>query len=73
MTPKCRVALRLIFSTKDRIRALAYPELQSQLEVYIVGILKNLGCPTISTRAVVDHVHTLVFLSRTDTIVNVET
>lgn len=66
-----KVALHLTFSTKDRTRALAYPELRTQLEGYVVGILKNLGCPSISTRVVIDHMHTLFLLSRTETIANV--
>ena len=63
-----KLAIHLTFSTKDRIRALAYPELRAPLEGYIVGILKNLDCPSVSTCALIDHVHTLFLLSRTETI-----
>ena len=66
-----RIALHLTFSTKDRVRALAYPELRTNLEGYIVGALNNLGCPSISTRAVIEHVHILFALSRTETLSNV--
>jgi putative transposase len=66
-----KIALHLTFSTKDRLRALAYPELRTQLEGYIVGILKNLGCPSIVTRAVIDHVHVLFLMSRTESTANV--
>ena len=67
----CNVALHLTFSTKDRVRALAYPELRSELEGYLVGTLNNLGCPSIATRVVIDHVHTLFLLSRTESIAHV--
>ena len=66
-----KVALHLTFSTKDRARAVAYPELRTRLEGYVVGILKKLGCPSISTRAVIDHMHSLFLLSRTETVSNV--
>ena len=66
-----KIAMHLTFSTKDRVRALAYPELRTQLEGYIVGILKNLGCPSIATRALIDHLHSLFLLSRTETVSNV--
>ena len=61
------VAIHLIFSTKDRERAIAYPELRNKLEAYIVGILKNTGCLSISTRVLIYHVHILYFQSRTET------
>ena len=57
--------------TKDRQRALAYPELRAQLEGYMVGILKNMECPSLATCAVIDHVHTLFLLSRTESIAHV--
>ena len=62
------VALHLTFSTKDRTRALAYPQLRTNLEGYIVGILKNIECPSLATNAQIDHVHILFALSRTVTI-----
>jgi putative transposase len=62
------LALHLTFSTKDRARALAYPELRSATEGYMVGILKNLGCPSLATRVVIDHVHVLFLLSRTESV-----
>jgi putative transposase len=65
------IAIHLTFSTKERERALAYPELRSQLEGYLVGALSNLGCPSISTRAEIDHIHTLFALSRTETVSHV--
>ena len=66
-----KLALHLTFSTQDRLRALAYPELRTQLEGYVVGILKNLGCPSLSTRVVIDHLHTLFLLSRTESVSSV--
>ena len=65
------LAIHLIFSTKDRTRAIAYPKLRTELEGYLVGILKNIHCPSISTRVVIDHVHVLFLLSRTESIAQV--
>ena len=66
-----KMAVHLIFSTKDRTRALAYPELRIRLEGYLVGILKNLDCPSIATKSQIDHVHILFVLSRTKTVAEV--
>ena len=66
-----KVALHVTFSTKDRLRVLNQRELRQHLEGYMVGILRNLDCPSIATRAVCDHVHTLFLLARTVTIADV--
>ncbi len=66
-----KVALHLIFSTKDRIRAITYHDLRRQLEGYIVGILKNMDCPSLATRCLIDHAHILFLLSRTKTVAQV--
>ena len=60
-----RVIIHMTFSTKDRVRALAYPELIAQLNAYTAGILHNLGCPAIQVGAVIDHMHLLYLQSRT--------
>jgi REP element-mobilizing transposase RayT len=62
-----KIALHLIFSTKNRVRAIAYPDLREHLDAYMVGILRNLKCPSIVTRSVIDHVHILFLLNRTAT------
>ncbi|MBN1268944.1 MAG: IS200/IS605 family transposase [Kiritimatiellae bacterium] len=59
------IAIHLIFSTKNRERILVYPDLRPQLDAYIVGILRNLECPSIMTRSVTDHVHILYLQHRT--------
>lgn len=63
-----RIALHIIFSTKNRERALAYPDLRSELDAYIVGALRNMNCPSIITKSVIDHVHILCLLHRTTTV-----
>jgi REP element-mobilizing transposase RayT len=65
------IVLHLTFSTKDRVRALAYPDLCESLTGYIVGILKNLSCNPIATGVVIDHVHILFGISRTENVAHV--
>ncbi len=62
-----RLIVHLTFSTKNRDRALAYPDLREQLDAYIVGILANLKSPSVVTRSVIDHVHILYLQNRTAT------
>ena len=61
----------MIFSTKDRVRALAYPDLRTQLDAYTVGILRNMNCPSIATRTAADHAHILYLQHRTVTTADV--
>ncbi len=65
------IVIHLTFSTKDRVRAIGYPDLREQTGAYITGILDKLGCPSIATCVVIDHVHSLFLLSRTEAISNV--
>ncbi|MFI5365964.1 MAG: IS200/IS605 family transposase [Candidatus Binatia bacterium] len=58
------VLVHLIFSTKNREPVIPH-DLTSQLHGYIVGILDNLGCPSIQTGGTRDHVHVLFLQSRT--------
>ena len=60
------IAIHLTFSTNDRVRALAYPDLRAGVASYMAGILKQMGCPAISVGVVIDHVHLLFLLSRTE-------
>ena len=60
-----QLVVHLVFSTKDRVRALSYPDLRSELEAYIVGILRNLECPSLATCCVADHAHVLYLQHRT--------
>ena len=66
-----RVLIHLTFSTKNRERSLAYPELREHLNAYVVGILRNLECPSIQVGSVIDHLHILYLQSRTVSIADV--
>ena len=66
-----QVAIHLIFSTKDRVRALTYPDLRAELDAYMVGILRNMNCPSIATRTSADHAHILYLQHRTVTTADV--
>lgn len=57
------VLIHAVFSTKDRTPCLT-PEIRQELHPYIVGVLANIGCPSIQTGGVEDHVHVLFRLSR---------
>ncbi|MBV6491015.1 MAG: hypothetical protein CNCCGFBP_01544 [Fimbriimonadaceae bacterium] len=52
------VLVHAVFSTKDRTPWLA-PAIRQELHPYIVGVLANIGCPSIQTGGVEDHVHAL--------------
>ena len=65
------ILIHLTFSTKDRVRALAYPELREALNAYTVGILRNLQCPSLQAGSVIDHMHILYVHSRTATVADV--
>jgi len=58
-----RVAIHLTFSTKHRQPLLPKP-IRSELNAYIVGILRNLDSPSIRTNSVDNHAHSLFMLSR---------
>ena len=66
-----RIIIHLTFSTKNRDRVLAYPDVRDQLNAYIVGILRNLECPSIQVGSVIDHVHILYLHSRTASLADV--
>jgi putative transposase len=59
------VLIPIVFSTKNRVPFLKSPDVREHLDAYIVGILQNLGCPSVITRSVEDHIHILCHLSRT--------
>ena len=65
-----RMLIHLVFSTKNRVCALA-PPLQEELFPYLAGVLNNTGCPSLQAGGSVDHVHILFALSRTRTIAQV--
>jgi len=59
------VLVHVIYSTKNREPYLRDVALRRELEPYLVGSLEAIGCPSISLRAVADHMHALCRLSRT--------
>ena len=66
-----RILIHATFSTKNRDRALACPELREQLNAYTVGILRNLECPAIQVGSVIEHMHVFYLHARTATIADV--
>ena len=59
------VLVHVSYSTKNREPYLRDVALRWELEPYLVGSLEGIGCPSISLRAVADHMHALCRLSRT--------
>ena len=53
----------MIFSTKER-RPFIAEEIQAELNAYLAGALRNIGCPAILVGSVEDHVHALFALSK---------
>ena len=62
------VLIHLVFSTKHRQPHLRTPDLRGIMTGYMVGILRNIKCPSLITGVVDDHVHILCRLHRTMTI-----
>lgn len=65
-----KILVHLVFSTKNR-EPLIHREVRAALHAYLVGILRNLQCPSLQTGGTADHVHTLFSLGRTHTIAEV--
>jgi len=65
------VLIHLVFSTKHRQPLLRTAELRGVMAGYMVGILRNVKCPSLIIGAVEDHVHILCNLHRTVTIAQV--
>ena len=61
-----RVLIHVVFSTKYRA-PLITPEIRPRLHAYMAGTLHNLGCPSLQTGGVADHIHILCALGRTTT------
>ncbi len=60
-----RIALHIIFSTKERFPFLKDPEFRGQMHRYLAGAFNGLESPAIEVGGVQDHVHVLCLLSRT--------
>lgn len=59
------VLLHVVFSTKNRKPFLKNADLREELNAYMVGTLVKIGCPSLITRCVEDHLHCLCQMSRT--------
>ena len=62
------ILIHLVFSTKNREPYLRTPDLRGTMTGYMVGILRNVQCPSLIVGAVDDHVHILCGLHRTMTV-----
>ena len=62
------ILLHIIFSTKGREPYLSTPDLRQAMNAYMVGTLRNIGCPSLIVNCVEDHLHCLCRLSRTITV-----
>jgi putative transposase len=62
--------IHMVFSTKDRVLFLD-DNLRDEINAYLLGILKNQGCPSIMTNSEKDHVHSLFVLPRTKPVANI--
>lgn len=60
-----RVAVHIIFSTKNRQRFLVDPNLRDRLHRELGGISNTLDCQSIRVGGVEDHVHIFAYQSRT--------
>ncbi len=62
------VLLHVVFSTKNRTPWLQKPEIREATNAYMVGTLREIGCPSLIVNCVDDHLHCLCQLGRTTTI-----
>jgi putative transposase len=60
-----KVAIHLVFSTKNRTPWLKDRQLRELLHAELGGISKSLNCPPLITGGIEDHVHLLAHMSRT--------
>ena len=58
----------VVFSTKDRVPFLKDRTLRKEMHAYLAGACRNLGCPSLITGGVEDHVHILCRFGKTVTI-----
>jgi putative transposase len=62
-----RIYVHAVFATKNREPLILQPE-PPRLHAYLVGVLAELGCPSLATGGVEDHVHILHALGRTHSV-----
>ncbi|GEM_PF-80012 len=60
-----KLAVHLIYSTKNRYPYFQNPTWQQHCTAYQAGIYKHLGCPALKSQVMPDHVHCLFLLNRT--------
>jgi putative transposase len=66
-----RIYLHIIFSTKNRERALADGDLRKALHAYMGATMKPLDCMPVEIGGVDDHVHILCLFPRTRSVADV--
>ena len=66
-----KVALHIVFSTKNRVPWLKDKSVRGDLYAYMATILKALDSPAIKINGVEDHVHILCLLSRNHAIAEI--
>ena len=59
-----QIYLHAVFATKNRMPLIVRPE-PARLHAYMVEVLAQLGCPSLATGGIEDHVHILHSLGRT--------
>ena len=59
-----QIYLHAVFATKNRAPLISIPE-PPRLHAYMVSLLAELGCPSLATGGIEDHVHVLYSLGRT--------
>ena len=59
-----QIYLHTVFATKNREPLILAPELP-RLHGYLLAVLRELGCPSLATGGIADHVHILHALGRT--------
>ncbi len=62
------ILLHIVFSTKDRANLIA-PAIESKLHHYIGGIVSNLDCRLLEIGGTANHVHLLVSMAKSITVV----
>jgi REP element-mobilizing transposase RayT len=62
-----QIYLHAVFATKNREPLIIQPD-PCRLHAYLVGILAELGCPSLATGGIEDHVHILHSLGRTHSV-----
>ncbi len=65
-----QIYVHLVFSTKHRQPFLTDRNFRSRTHAYMAGICNNLGCPSLLTGGVEDHVHILCRFGKTIEVAN---